>query len=195
MARRRPNGGLDILKTGVLFGVVVVAIAYFAQLSNEDLQGRPTVIDGDSLRLDGVELRLWGIDAPEIGQTCRRPEAWQCGRQARTHLRGLLGGEAVQCSGHQTDRYDRLLVECTVGDSNINAAMVRDGYAVSFGAFEGLEADARAARRGIWASDFERPAQWREAQRGDVLVEPIHLRNWASGLMARAEAWWNGLDR
>jgi endonuclease YncB( thermonuclease family) len=39
--------------------------------------------------------------------------------------------------------------------------MVEEGFAVAFGAYQSEEAAARSARRGIWASEFERPQEWR----------------------------------
>jgi endonuclease YncB( thermonuclease family) len=39
--------------------------------------------------------------------------------------------------------------------------MVEEGFAVAFGAYQIEEAAARSARRGIWASEFERPQEWR----------------------------------
>src|SRR5690349_20802189 len=48
-----------------------------------------TVTDGDTLRLDGAPVRLWGVDAPELRQTCASapgsPPA-PAGRLARDHL-------------------------------------------------------------------------------------------------------------
>ena len=39
--------------------------------------------------------------------------------------------------------------------------MIRGGFAVAYGAYEADEREARDARRGIWASDFETPSAWR----------------------------------
>lgn len=45
--------------------------------------GRATVIDGDTLEVAGVRVRLWGIDAPESRQTCLRAEPpYPCGQRA-----------------------------------------------------------------------------------------------------------------
>ncbi|MGB7430958.1 MAG: thermonuclease family protein [Ahrensia sp.] len=190
MARRRYNRGVDYLKTLVLFALVAIVAAYFSRLATQHHTGKPSVIDGDSVRLDGIEMRLVGIDAPEFAQTCQRTQPWACGRAARDHLASLLGGGPVQCSGGDTDQFDRLLVRCTVNGQNINAAMVRDGFAVAFGEYEALEAQARAERRGLWASEFERPAQWRAARRGELGMEPEHVADWWRALYMRVMGWW-----
>ncbi|PJB72102.1 MAG: hypothetical protein CO093_03715 [Alphaproteobacteria bacterium CG_4_9_14_3_um_filter_47_13] len=49
------------------------------------------VIDGDTFSWNGLTYRLWGIDAPEKNQPCRRgPEDYQCGVVARSYLRSLI---------------------------------------------------------------------------------------------------------
>ena len=51
--------------------------------------GPARVIDGDTIDVAGVRVRLHGIDAPERAQTCRADgRAWPCGRQA---ARALVG--------------------------------------------------------------------------------------------------------
>jgi endonuclease YncB( thermonuclease family) len=127
-----------------------------------DVTGVAEAIDGDSLRVGGVEVRLIGIDAPEFAQTCIvGGRESPCGREARSHLRRLAGGGLVTCVGAERDRYGRMLGRCRVRGIDINAAMVRDGYAVAFGAHHAEEAEAKAAYRGLWAGTFERPQDWR----------------------------------
>lgn len=58
-----------------------------------ELRGLASASDGDSLRIDGRRIRIEGIDAPEIGQMCRRGEdVWDCGAQARQRLADLVAG-------------------------------------------------------------------------------------------------------
>lgn len=51
------------LKWLLLLVSIVGASAAFA----DDLVGRASVIDGDTLEIHGARIRLWGIDAPESG--------------------------------------------------------------------------------------------------------------------------------
>ena len=124
--------------------------------------GVAVVIDGDSLRVAGHEVRLQGIDAPEYRQTCRREGRVEpCGHQAREALAALVGGRRVTCRSEGTDRFERTLAICEAGTWVLNREMVASGQAVAFGAYEAEEDDARRAHRGIWATSFERPADWR----------------------------------
>src|SRR3979411_2783842 len=60
------------------------------------------VIDGDTLRVDGVTYGLWGIDAPEAHQSCA--DDWPAGRTATEHLRALIGDRHVSCEPRTLDR-------------------------------------------------------------------------------------------
>ena len=51
-----------------LFGLFVLTVLSLALAQN--LVGRASVVDGDTLEVQGVRIRLWGIDAVESSQTC-----------------------------------------------------------------------------------------------------------------------------
>jgi endonuclease YncB( thermonuclease family) len=157
-ARRRGRflGSLAVLAAA---GALLYALRGVAE---RDSTGAAEAIDGDSLRLNGEEFRLRGIDAPELFQVCMvAGRETPCGREARAALRKLVVSGLTTCVGSERDRYGRLLVSCRVRGVDINAAMVRDGQAVAFGGYEREEAEAKAAYRGLWAGEFERPRDWR----------------------------------
>ena len=129
-------------------------------------------IDGDTLRAgNGAEYRLFGIDAPELHQTCNEADgkSWLCGRAAKAKLTTILKRSNVNCEERTKDRFGRIVAVCSVeGVPDIGEAMVRDGYAVDLGETAGdlyarAEAEAQAGKRGIWRGTFERPSDWRKA--------------------------------
>ena len=133
-----------------------------------------TAIDGDSLRADGKEIRLLGIDAPELRQSCRDQHGrnWACGRDARDQLRRILARGMVRCAPTEKDRYGRSLARCSAsGVGDIGDALVREGFALNFmeGGYRSAEGEARSAKRGIWRGEFERPAHYRERNRETAL--------------------------
>ena len=161
----------DLLLTAILFALICLVIVRLEQFSMRKQDGVPTVADGDTLVFNGSKVRLEGIDAPEFSQTCRNGAGdYPCGRQSRGFLVKLVSGKPVSCEGWQNDKYGRLLVQCRAGTTEINREMVLQGHAVAYGDFEGEEAQARLAKRGIWQGDFQRPSIYRKI-RGD-LVEP-----------------------
>lgn len=126
--------------------------------------GHPSVIDGDTLRLNGERIRIVGIDAPEMNQTCQDSNGndWACGKAARQRLFELISGGRIECTAEGHDRYGRTLATCSAQSvSDLGGTMVREGYAVNYGGYWIAEANARLRRNGLWAGDFERPQDWR----------------------------------
>ena len=129
------------------------------------VEGHPKLVDGDSFYINGTEVRMVGIDAPEGKQTCeRKGRSWACGEEARRQLATLIGGRAISCKGDAPDQHGRLLGTCTVNGRNLNRDMVASGFAVSFGAlYNREEREAREGGRGLWSGEFQKPRDWRHA--------------------------------
>lgn len=131
------------------------------------VSGAATVTDGDTLVVGGVRVRLEGIDAPEIDQTCGRRwlGTWKCGREAADHVGRLVRDRVVACLGKGHDAYGRLLGVCVVEGLEINADLVRNGLAWAFVKYSQryveVEADARAAKRGVWQGEAKPAWIWR----------------------------------
>ena len=87
-----------------------------------DITGKPRVVDGDTIHINQTKIRLHGIDAPEMKQTCRTSEGKEqlCGQLAKQALKRLVRGQDVTCKGDKRDRYKRLIAVCYVGPFNIN---------------------------------------------------------------------------
>ena len=155
-----------------IFAVLAV-VAHFmqppARTPGEPVTGAARVIDGDSLEIAGVRVRLHGIDAPERNQDCRDAggKSYACGRASMRALTAAIAGRNVTCTPVQVDQYSRDVALCTVDDADLGEAMVRGGHALDYarhsrGRYAEAEREARAARRGLWAGTFETPATWRQ---------------------------------
>jgi endonuclease YncB( thermonuclease family) len=134
------------------------------------ISGRAKTIDGDSLELAGERIRLFGIDAPEARQQCRNAQGqdYPCGREAARALAALANGQ-LSCTLMRQDQYERGVATCTANGRDLGDAMVRAGHARDYvrhsrGRYAEAEREARAARRGIWAGDFEQPEAWRRRE-------------------------------
>jgi endonuclease YncB( thermonuclease family) len=123
------------------------------------LSGVVRVIDGDTINIGETRVRLEGIDAPETAQTCGRRwfGSWPCGAAATAQLVKIIGDKAVSCQPRGLDKYGRTLAVCFVDGRDINAQMVRQGYAWAFvkysKSYVGEEAQARAEGLGIWQGE------------------------------------------
>lgn len=181
----------DYLFAGLFLAVMALAAAWLAGLSAEVHSGPFRVVDGDSLEAGGLRFRLEGIDAPEYRQVCRRNGGdWACGREAARHLATLVSRSDTGCRSYGEDRYERLLVRCRRGGTDINGAMVEAGFAVAFGDYDREEAEARAAGRGIWAGDFQQPRDWRRLHGGlDETVFGDSIGRWFGKAADRLGAW------
>jgi endonuclease YncB( thermonuclease family) len=141
------------------------------------LSGVGRSIDGDSLMVGQQEVRLFGIDAPELSQTCTRDaKAWACGSAAADQLSKLVAGKQVSCVSTGTDRYGRNLARCSAGGIDLNRAMVATGYALAFRRYSmdyvSAEDTAKAYKRGIWSGTFELPSDVRHGVDDHVIDQP-----------------------
>jgi endonuclease YncB( thermonuclease family) len=130
--------------------------------------GRALVIDGDTISLNGQRVRLWGIDAPEATQTCRRQGApWPCGRDAAQTLAAWLNGRSVQCQERTRDEHRRSVALCRADGIDVSGWLVDNGWALAYrhygDDYVAREQRARAAGLGIWQSTFQAPWDWRHA--------------------------------
>lgn len=165
------------LMLGRLIGlaiVILIAVLIARYCSPEaDLHfkvaDRTTAIDGDTLRSGDVEVRLFSVDAPELGQTCTASDGkdWECGREAQRRLKALIGRYAVDCTPRGRDNFSRVVAICgTSKVPDLGEALVREGLAVNLdgrgqGHYRDAELSAEAAKRGLWQGSFERPSDWR----------------------------------
>jgi endonuclease YncB( thermonuclease family) len=131
---------------------------------DQPISGAARAIDGDSLQVGDRELRLTGIDAPELRQTCGpSTKPWPCGKDARQHLAVLLRRANPVCTIEGEDRYQRSLAQCHVAGADVAAAMVKAGLAIATDAYFSEEAEAKTAKRAIWSGPFERPRDFRKS--------------------------------
>lgn len=139
------------------------------------LSGAAQAADGDSLRLAGDRIRLLGIDAPELDQTCTDADgaAWRCGEVARRRLAALVANAGIECLPAGHDRYGRTLATCTADGRDVASVLVAEGLAVSYPDYTGEEASARRDRRGIWVGPFVTPRQWRDGDREEAARGPV----------------------
>ncbi len=124
------------------------------------------VIDGDSLMVNGVEVRLEGIDAPEYHQECydKNDKPYPCGKEAYEFLLEIVGQDTT-CEEIEKDRNHRSVAVCHSQGKNLNQEMVANGWAVAYtsytNAFAKEERDAKSAKKGIWQGSFMRPELYR----------------------------------
>ncbi|UWR16499.1 thermonuclease family protein [Sulfitobacter sp. M368] len=132
-----------------------------------DITGKLRVIDGDTVDVGRIRVRLYGIDAPERGQPCTTlsGQNWACGDWVTRQLQDLYGGQPVRCVAKDKDRYGRVVAKCYAGDADIGARLVQDGLAFAYRKYAmDYDLDEKAAlvaKRGIHGFTMQSPARYR----------------------------------
>lgn len=150
---------------------VLATVLAVSPVAAETITGTASVIDGDTLDIHGTRIRLSAIDAIESRQRCTRPNGaeWNCGKASAFALSDKIGRAPLTCAVSEADRYGRSIAVCKLRGEDINLWMVENGWAVAYRRYgtEYVQAEdrARAARRGIWASRFVMPWDWRRGAR------------------------------
>jgi micrococcal nuclease len=151
--------------SAVLVVVLLPAVAF------ADFSGRVVgVTDGDTIKVlhngRAEKIRLYGIDAPEKGQPF--------GNKAKQFTSSMVFGKTVTVQTHGRDKYGRTLGDVVLPEGGtLNRELVKAGlawwyrkYAPHDETLRGLEDEARAARRGLWADPEPVPPwAWRKGQR------------------------------
>jgi endonuclease YncB( thermonuclease family) len=131
------------------------------------LAGRALAIGGDRLRIAGTMVRLDGVEAPDRNQSCTRASGkrWPCGSEAAQALGRLVRNRRVECDRAGADADGLALVRCRIEGSDVGAELVRKGHVFAvasyFARYGSEEAEARAAKAGVWQGDALRPAAYR----------------------------------
>lgn len=139
----------------------------------ETVEGRARVIDGDTLAIGAVHVRLFGIDAPEHDQNCDRDGVvWACGQAAAQALAKAVGRARLVCEVKDRDRYGRMVSICWRGRADLGEVMVAQGAAMAYRRYSqryaAVEDAARVQRMGIWAARMETPEAYRH---GDAQLQ------------------------
>lgn len=123
------------------------------------------IIDGDSLEIGSERIRLVGLDAPEFTQSCKnnKKEKYPCGKEALKFLTNLIGKDEVKCIPHKKDKYNRHLSTCYVNNKDINAELVKNGYAIVYleSNYQKEQDFAKSHKKGLWSGKFMHPRLYR----------------------------------
>jgi endonuclease YncB( thermonuclease family) len=148
----------------------LLTLAIVPPSNAQTVTGRATVTDGDTIEIRDVDIRLHGIDAPESAETCVADgQRWQCGRRSANALAAKIDRGIVRCEGRTRDRYGRLIAVCYKGGTDLNAWLVRNGWALAYRrysrAYVPEERRAKADSAGVWRGQFVLPWEWRRGER------------------------------
>lgn len=133
-------------------------------------KGQARVIDGDEIEVAGKRVRLYGIDAPELGQTCwYRNKEFPCGHSARRNLWLNVKDQRLSC--REKSVVDGVVVALCYDTKGRDVAgdQVSSGWALAVPkqveVYIKAEAEAKRQKLGLWNFDFTKPWDWRVMMR------------------------------
>ncbi|WP_390910657.1 thermonuclease family protein [Pseudosulfitobacter sp. SM2401] len=149
---------------------IAFVLFLFPEIAAAEFSGRVLVIDGDTIDVGAVRVRIHGIDAPEKDQHCQSEQGvdWACGLWVNEQVRQRIQGQIAHCVQTDIDRYNRVVATCTVAGQDIGRAFVADGLAFAYRkysmAYDLDEKGAMISNRGLHASHVQNPSQFRNTQ-------------------------------
>ena len=162
--------------------LIIISIIFFIltyiDVRSENINkitGFAKVIDGDTIKINSKKIRLYGIDAPEKKQKCKKTyltisfmsftKDYMCGEASAEQLIKKINKQKLNCNILDVDRYKRLIGECFKRNINLNSWMVSNGYAVAYRKYSKKyvsdEINAKKNKLGIWQGKFEMPWDYR----------------------------------
>lgn len=134
----------------------------------DPITGTAQTIDGDTLKIGNAYVRLWGMDAPERAQTCKKANgtSYRCGLSALAVMRNLTKNHTTTCIPRYRDRYRRWVSTCRAAGRDLGETMVALGWALDYPRYShhyyrNQQNQAAAAHKGMHQGTFDTPEEWR----------------------------------
>ena len=161
----------------IIISIIFFILTYIDVRSENinKISGFVKVVDGDTIKINSKKIRLYGIDAPEKKQKCKKTyltisfmsftKDYMCGEVSTQKLIKKINKQKLNCNILDIDRYKRLIGECFKRNINLNSWMVSNGYAVAYRKYSkkyvSNEISAKNNKLGLWQGKFEMPWDFR----------------------------------
>ncbi|MCV6825533.1 MULTISPECIES: thermonuclease family protein [Halocynthiibacter] len=113
------------------------------------IRGYARIVDGDTIVIQKTQIRLFGIDAPEINHPY--------GKQAKWALVKMCKGQEIRAELVEADAYGRTVAKCALPDGrDLSAEMVKQGLAIDWAKFSGGKykpLEVPNIRKKLWLAD------------------------------------------
>lgn len=113
------------------------------------LTGPAYITDGDTIRIERTQIRLFGVDAPELNHPY--------GEQAKWVQHKLCKGQIVRAEVTDEDCHGRTVARCYLPDGrDLSAEMVKQGLAIDWPKFSGgiyKDLEIPGARKKLFLAD------------------------------------------
>ncbi len=146
----------------VILAGLLLAPPALAQEVGDVIKGKATVVSGDTVKVDGNSIRIYGIDTPERGEPGFE--------KASNFMRAATERGPFICGVFDKDRYNRHVAQCIIDADtelrDVGQALLEAGLAKAYTKYrhlqptlirwyETVEAKAKSECLGLWAADPE----------------------------------------
>lgn len=130
--------------------------------------GKAEGFDGGAVQIRGLKIHLMGMTAPARKDLCASrngKDDFDCARPARKRMAELVA-KGLACDILDVTG-DRLHGRCRVTEGDLGRLLVAAGVAraAKDGPYEGEQAAALTAHKGLWAADMILPRDWETARK------------------------------
>ena len=165
----------------------------FNPLDYPRITGVSRVVSGDTITLGQYIVKLFGVAAPDISQTCANASGagYRCGQQSVSWLSEWLADNEIAC--HIINRTEQGVLNgvCLLGDYDIGAAIVNAGWAVAnirqSKIYLPYQQQASSNKRGLWQGEFYMPWDWQRFKNRKANIKIIKPKKSTK----RRKAWIN----
>lgn len=161
-------GFVTVAALVIVTGLALATLARGRRLRRRPrvLAGKAFVTDGDGLLVQNRRVRFAGLDAPEWDQRALHGHGcwFKHGSRVKSAPINEIGGRPVQVRVESWDRFGRTVGTVTCEGRDIGEWLVSEGHAIAAHGdrYMASEAEARNARRGMWAHKHNiDPRRWR----------------------------------
>ncbi len=184
---------LRIVSLTRILPIVALLLAAAQSVHAADITGVPHVVSGGAVNIGKARLRLAGIAAPALEQLCVDASGgrWTCGLAARDELAKYAEAKPWACQSTRIERFGRTLAKCTVDGEDIAKWLVRSGWAIaqkSSHDYDADEADAKAAKSGLWAGAFLAPPDWRRRNKQATVLGSLDVNPASRAILLRGRS-------
>ena len=125
-----------------------------------------TIKKADTFNAQGYIVKLYGVAAPDLDQTCanRNGASYNCGQQATLWLQSWITNNPITCRVMSQNKDGNMVAACSLGQYDIGAALINAGWAVAdtreTDIYVPYEQNAQSKGNGLWQGKFYKPWDW-----------------------------------
>ena len=163
--------------SGGLMGLLSSLTGGNQQSNQSDFDSLPSftspvsVLTADTLSVQGYKIKLYGVAAPDLTQSCanKTGASYNCGQQAALWLSSWLTSNPVTCRVMKDFGNGNMVGICSLGQYDLGAALINAGWAVADPnegkIYAPYEENESKKRNGLWQGKFYKPWDWQAIQK------------------------------